>query len=418
MANLTRTAADAILKDLYAYEDVAELAFKRKDNALFAMLAKGENMSESMEGRRIVVPIRVTRPMGRSADFATAQASATASNFKAFLVTPVQNYGVAGVDGITIASTKSNRGAFIKALTSEIDGVIEEVVRDAAKNLYRGQSGSLGTAGAISTTRVTLTNVLEASNFELGMEIVAAADEAVTTALRDSGQANTITGIDRVLGYIDSTDDWSTISSFAPGDHMFCKGDASNNSTYKKMAGLTDWVLAASSATAFFGVDRSSDSRLWGTFHNGSSETIDTALFNAQSEAKQLHGGSIDKFFMNPKNLRELVSQLGSKVEYAVTPANGGSGPIGAIGFEAIKIHGDAGTIQVYSDINCQVGLAWGLQMDTWKLWSMGQMPRILDEDGLRIERQASADGYEVRVGYYGNLVCANPGANVRVLLP
>jgi hypothetical protein len=44
------------------------------------------------------------------------------------------------------------------------------------------------------------------------------------------------------------------------------------------------------------------------------------------------------------------------------------------------------------------------LQMNMWKLYSLGKAVRVIDTDGLSMLRQASADGVEVRYGFYGQV--------------
>jgi hypothetical protein len=57
------------------------------------------------------------------------------------------------------------------------------------------------------------------------------------------------------------------------------------------------------------------------------------------------------------------------------------------------------------------------LQLDTWSLNSLDEAPHILDLDGNSMLREASADAYEVRVGFYGNVACVAPGWNCRIKL-
>jgi hypothetical protein len=57
------------------------------------------------------------------------------------------------------------------------------------------------------------------------------------------------------------------------------------------------------------------------------------------------------------------------------------------------------------------------LQLDVWKLYSLGKAPRILDADGLKMLRESSADAVEVRAGYYAQLGCRAPGWNANVKL-
>jgi hypothetical protein len=57
------------------------------------------------------------------------------------------------------------------------------------------------------------------------------------------------------------------------------------------------------------------------------------------------------------------------------------------------------------------------LQMDVWKLYSLGAAPKLLNQDGNRVLRQSDEDGVEIRTGYYAQLGCRAPGFNIRLKL-
>ena len=80
-------------------------------------------------------------------------------------------------------------------------------------------------------------------------------------------------------------------------------------------------------------------------------------------------------------------------------------------------INGPRGMIKVIPDQNCPEDVAYMLQMNTWKLYSLGKAVKVLNSDGLNMLRQSSADGVELRHGFYGNVGCRGPGYNVRVAL-
>ena len=114
---------------------------------------------------------------------------------------------------------------------------------------------------------------------------------------------------------------------------------------------------------------------------------------------------------MNYSNFADLEKALGSKVSYVeknIKPE---------IGFRGILIHGPRGPINVIPDQNCPNGVAYMIQLDVWKLYSLGKAPRILSGDGLKQLRVSDADAVEVRVGYYAQLGCRAPGWNVRISL-
>ena len=115
---------------------------------------------------------------------------------------------------------------------------------------------------------------------------------------------------------------------------------------------------------------------------------------------------------------RDLVTAEGARARYNRTNAKNGGGDNLLIGFQSIVIDGDRGPIDVVAANKCQFAAAWGLELGTWVLASLGKATKILDEDGQSILRQSSADGYEVRCAFRGNLGCYAPGFNVRVTLP
>jgi len=409
---------DALLKQLYNDANFEDACYK--DKPLLGVIPKYEWFG----GRNMPIVIEYGRPQGRSATFATAQSNAYPSSTHDFLLTPIADYGVAGIDGIALATMKNDKHAFVRGLSHEIDGILETVSGNIHRMLYRDGAGVRGTVGTsgITTTALTLANAEDVVNFEVGMEVVGAANTA--SALRDSGNSATVTAINRESGILTTDSNWTTqISGLTDADSLFQAGDYVSASDRLNLSGLLAWVPAsAPGATAFFGVARNADTtRLGGTRYDGSSLTILEALNRGQALCAQLGEGAPDYVFMNHSRYRDFIDELGSRVTYenVVVPAQGMKGPLANVLFSGIKVHGIKGPMTVIADNACQHNYAWMLTMRTWGLYTTGPAPAILKEDGLRIQRQATADGYEVlRVGYYGNVGCKAPGKNCLVTLP
>jgi len=274
--------------------------------------------------------------------------------------------------------------------------------------LYRSGSGSIGRVSSTSTvasTTISLSNPDDVTNFEVGMVIVASTADGGGSV--ESGSV-TVTGIDRDLGTLSAAANWSTgIATIATGDYLFKAGDYD-----LKIKGLQAWLPnSAPSSTAFFSVDRTSDvSRLGGIRFDGSGMPIEEALVKAASRAAR-EGAKPDYCFMNYSKYADLENALGSKVIYTDMKINA------EISFRGILINGPRGPIKVIPDQNCPSDRAFMLQLNVWKLYSLGKAPQILDTDGLKMLRQASADGVEVRIGYYAQVGCRAPGFNVNIKL-
>ena len=392
------TTFAAALKQHYTNERIENMVYK--DNPFLAMVAKYEDFG----GENLKLPIKFGIPQGRSATFSDAQANKTNTQLKAFLLTRQADYSLASIANETIEASKGNANAFMEAATVEIDGAIESATRSLAIACFGDGSGAIGQvlATTSSVATFTLKQIDDVTNFEVGMQLKLNATKTGSSGTLST--AVTVDGINRDTGVI-------TLSASASltADHfIYQEGDYD-----AKIKGLNAWVpsSAPGSTDSFFGVNRSSDAtRLGGIRFDGSSLPIEEALIGGASRVAR-EGGKPDVCFMNYSNFADLEKALGSKVSYVDVKASP------EIGFRGILVHGPRGPIKVIPDQNCPKDVAFMLQMDVWKLYSLGKAPKILDSDGLKFLRDSSADSVEVRVGYYAQLGCRGPGYNVRIAL-
>jgi len=395
---LNMTTFAAALKQHYTNERIENMVYK--DNPFLAMVAKYEDFG----GENLKLPIKYGIPQGRSATFADAQANKTNTQLKAFLLTRVSDYSLASIQNETIEASKGNANAFMEAATVEIDGAIESATRSLAIACYGDGSGAIGQvlATTSSVATFTLKQIDDVTNFEVGMQLKLNATKTGSSGTLST--AVTVDGINRDTGVITL----SAAASLTADHFIYQEGDYD-----AKIKGLNAWVpsSAPGSTDSFFGVNRSSDAtRLGGIRFDGSSLPIEEALIGGASRVAR-EGGKPDVCFMNYSNFADLEKALGSKVSYVDVKASP------EIGFRGILIHGPRGPIKVIPDQNCPKNVAFMLQMDVWKLYSLGKAPKILDSDGLKFLRDSSADSVEVRVGYYAQLGCRGPGYNVRIAL-
>ena len=388
------------------YKDLRVKNMVYKDNPLLALMPKYEQFG----GENMPIPTQYGIANRRSATFGTGQALDTATSLARFVLTRVKDYSFASITGESIKATESNADAFLKYATLEIDGAIQSLTRSIAIGLYGDGSGKIGqvgsTTGTSGTQTITLSNVEEITNFEVGMVLRIATN--TTSALEND--VLTISEVDRDLGTIKVVIT-SSSGNLSAGDALFQSGDYVSASDRLKIFGLEAWIPAGTPAN-LFGVTRTADrTRLAGVPFDGSSMPIEEALVSAASRLAR-EGGSPDHCFMDYTQFANLEKALGSKVVYDKVSSDDAD-----VGFQALSIIGPKGPIRVIADQNCTPNVAYLLQMDTWSLNSLGAAPHILDLDGNRMLRESSADAYEVRVGFYGNVGCTAPGYNSRVAL-
>lgn len=410
MASLDLTAFDAAMKTLYQAQKVEDMTYKK--NPLLAMLKK----ETDFYGKNYPLPIQYGKPQGRSAAFATAQSNATASKFEDFLLTRKSDHAVCTIDNETMEASENNSGAFIKAVKSEVDGILESLTRSLAIALFRDESGYIGQVNVeptenASTFQITLKESNDVVNFEVGqsLEIHSAKSGGSRRNSDGSDDEWTVAAVNRSTGVITVTGTYSSSGTIAADDYIFTEGDRGS-----KIAGLESWIPSTDpTSSAFFGVDRSVDpTRLGGIRFDGSALPIEEALIQGLALASR-EGAGPGVAWMNPLKHAELVKALGSKAQYDMATAYKRAD----IGFKALVVQGPEGEVKVMADRNCPYNKIYCLDMDTWVLKSLGAVPRINDTDDNKMLRQATADGVEVRAVYRAQLGCTRPGSNLVISL-
>lgn len=399
--SLDLTTFAPALKEHYTSDRVENMVYQ--DQPLLAMLSKMTDFG----GKNLPIPIIFGNPQGRSSNFQNAKANKTSSQLKDFVLTRAKDYSLASIDNETLEASEGNANAFMEAAITEIDGAIHSAARSLGIALFGTGSGAIGQLAATSgvTTLITLADVESVTNFEVGQTLV-------LSATNGGGSVKTgttvVTGVDRDLGTVTvATSLASFTAAGAVNDFIFVQGDYDS-----KVKGLRAWLPdAAPSNTPFFSVDRTSDvTRLAGIRYDASAMPIEEGLISAASRVAR-EGGKPDVCFMSYSKYADLEKALGSKVQYIDLKVNA------EIGFRGIQINGPRGPIRIVADQNCPNDRAFMLQMDVWKLYSLGKAPKILDTDGMKMLRDNNDDSVEIRVGYYAQLGCRAPGWNANIKL-
>lgn len=400
---LNMTSMNAALKELYDGQKVSKMAYRK--NPFLAMVPKNTKSG----GKYIPVPVQYGVSQGRSATFAYAQTQQTAPALAEFLVTLKSDYSIATIDNRTLESSKGDAEAFISAASLHIDSAIHAASLSLASGLFRNGSGNIGQMTSISTGVIVLKDPTTVTQFEVNQTLQA---DDLATGASPLAALGYVISVNRGAGTITVSDSLggaaATPTSWTTDYYLFTYGDIG-----AKVSGISAWVPAsAPAATSFYGVDRSVDARLGGLRWDGSAQSIEEALIDASNLGAR-EGANITDCFTNYVSYSALVKSLGSKVQYVDLESPAG------IAFRGIRLHGDDGEINVIPDRNCQGSTAYLLDMESWCLRTIGDAPRILTygKEGLEMLRVYNADAAEVRVGYYGNLVCTRPGSNVNVTL-
>ena len=399
MATLDVTAAEAILKEYYSNQRVTQLTYK--DCPFYALLPKHKDFG----GDSYPLPMRITNPQGASASFANAQAQKTASNYKKFSLTRVKDYSLASISTEAMLASENNAGAFLQLATAEIDGAIETMKRRLGWAIYGDGSGAIGSIVAEPaenpSTVVTFNNVEDIVKIEVGQTIQFRS--GATVKLFATGVSSAlVSAVNRDTGSFTLDAAYASTGTIAANDTCNVVGDYN-----AKLSGLAAWIpSSAPGATPFFGVDRSIDTtRLGGVRIASSGKPIEEALVDGARRIGREGLGNPNYVFTGFSRYAALDKSLGSKVRYKDVEVAG-------ISFRGIEVSGPQGTMTVIPDRDCPENRMYLVDMSTFGLYSLKEPVMILNQDGNRMLREASADAMELRVGGYFQMGNTSPGSS------
>ena len=412
----------AALKELYTDDKEYMKDLVYKENPFLALVPKNES-PDGFAGKYIPVPLEYGTPQGRSHSFSNAQSQQTATNLAAFFVYVIEDYQLVTITNLLMEQTKTNAGAFVDAAKLQMDGGFRNITNNIAFELFGDGTGSRGviasTVSAAPVYTITLTNSQQIVNFETGMTLVNFTLSAgVISAI--SSTTGFVTAVNRSTGVITITASSTDASWATAGQQIGISGDivagTVSTGTSECLSGLQAWIPSSDplNTDSFWGVNRSADpTRLAGLRYDASSFTIEEGMTNALAFLNR-EGGKPDLCVMDFASYASLVNALGAKVQYVQVKHDEVE-----VAFEGITFQSAYGRVTVLADRSCPPQTCYLLTMATWKLRSLGKVPHILTYgmEGLEGLRVGNADALEIRIGYYGNLICSAPGWNCVVQL-
>ncbi len=421
----------AALKELYTDDKDYMKNIVYAKNPWLAMIPKNES-PDGFAGKYIPVPLEYGNPQGRSHTFANAQNQQTASDVVSYFVYAVQDYQLVTITNLLMEQTKSNAGAFVDEASRTLDNGFGNISNNMAFELFYGGTSARGTFAASSVSysapsvTLTLANSQTVVQFEVGMTLQASLTDGGAALQNTPGTIDAIqlTSVNRSTGVLIGTVvQGAPQTSFATGttNYLQVLGDigiagASTIAGMLGLSGLAAWVPSSDPSTSdnFWGVNRSADpTRLAGLRYNAAAQSISEGLTNALGFANR-EGAAPDLIIIDFISYTTLINELGAKVQYVMLEHDEVE-----VAFEAIHFHSAYGKIPVLADRSCQAQTAWCVTTDSWKLRTLGKAPHILTYgmEGLEGLRVGTADALEIRIAYYGNVICSAPGYNMQVAL-
>jgi hypothetical protein len=430
-----------ILKQIYDGQKLAILYYK--NNPLLSMLRK----KEDFYGETYPLPTIVEAPTGIANLFPNAQlpnqlinsGTGTGGNqgpakFVKFVLTRASVYGVHIIDRQAMLSASNNVGAFVNGQMATMDAMIQGTSNLIAQQLYRSGSGSIGvisTIGSVGAGVIQLTNPTDARYFTVGQVVLAASADPIqgATVTQRTGYGYVV-AINRGQGQITvgnaaaaAPTTPTTPPQWVPGDYLAINGTSplngpilSSNNMPVALTGLQAWIGNSQNITStdvFFGVNRYADTwRLGGGYYDGSQngQSVEEALYDASTQLF-MEGGYPSHCFVGPNAYSALQKSMAARNIFE-TEIDGPKNEAGEalLYFKGIQLQGAGSNFTVIADRNCPPYSAFLMSLEDWGLYSLKQMPHVVDDDGNSFLRRNDSDAFEFRLAGYGQVGCSGPG--------
>ncbi len=408
---LTMARANSALKVLFPQSRVLEMDWENM--AFYNWVGKKTDFT----GRYAELPVRVGPHGGASNTFANAQAMKGAGTYVHFQVYRKKKYIMVSFDNEAIEAAEGD-GGYMDLKENEIEGAFLGIKQQLAADFQGNGSGRIATIVSVNTgTNTIVVGEADIVHFQLGQRINSFAVDSYGATKTSAGPKGYM-----VVGGI-ATDTNTITLDVVNGDTILQDGADATTDKYlaidgsvgNAIYGTKAWIPSDRStlATPFLNVTRSQfDSRLAGVYYDGSATgSVAEALEKGTASAKK-NGSDIEVAWVNFNRFQDLSLDLGARA--VREPYKVGNFAYSSISFvtgnKTIKVMADPN----FADDDCLIA-----KKSAWRFHSLKAAPRILGRQGnSEMLLEVAADGWEVRIGLYGELECLEPVNNVRIKLP
>jgi len=396
----TNTGFNAALKEFYLPRLVSTINEKR---ILMSRLER-DSKSTDVSGRHARLPVNIapSQAIGARADAdgGPSLPDPQKQTFVELMVGYAFNYGTVRITHPVMQASKNDRGAFIKAIGAEMDGIRRDLKNDINRQLFGDGTGVLGRAdgGVSNDTALTMQaghKVVKNSFLDANEAL-----NAVTPSL-DGIQATAVSGNSVTL---------ASNQTMADGDYVFRKGSVNN-----EMMGLLGIVDSYAASTTFKqtlqAIDRSEfpewDAQVFensGTARAITEDLLDQAILDTQSSQE----GETSLMVTSPTQFRKIGQLLTPDRRYS--PSMELDGGFTAINWAGVPIVWDRDCPRMGQFVNnaADTDMLFGLDESQLMIFQLADWD-FDDTDGNVLHRRQDVAAYDATLYYYANLGCMDP---------
>lgn len=414
MANQSLTTFDTVLKDYYR-GPIVELL--NQEMYLITWVEKQSvNDMGTFTGRRIIFPVHTGRNRGRGGT--TDGGQLTAAGYQTYLdgiETPKYlNQGIELTD-MVIEQTKSDEGAFVRALESEMDGAMRDLRKDASRMAYGTGDGLLGTVNAAgSTNQIQVDNGQYIAVGDTVDVLVKATGATITngtavlvTAVAYNGTASSATQAQALITL------GGGAVTVASGTHgVYITGDRNNESNGLRNMLATGRTLHSINSTTY---------PIWDSnvLDAGQSNPAEDQFMQIAQRARQRSGFTIDRFVTTFGVQRRLANTYQSLKRWNDGNATNIDG-----GYEAIMVSAGGKPTPVVADVDAVNGQVFALNQGSFAWCELGRPDWLTAPEGpgqIFHLRDGSTAGtklaiWQAWIRWYAQFICVAPHRSGRII--
>ena len=387
-------ATVSALSDVLKYRYLGPIRSQLNNEVLVTQILNLDSKNIDLDGLSAYVPLQYGRNSGVGArrEYDTLP---TAGNqaYKHVNFDLTYQYGRAQFSGQSIQKTKTDAGAFVRVITSELDGLRKDLALDLARQFYGDGTGVIATipTGVASATQTLASSEAIDKGF-LDLNFVVDIGTVANPTARATGV--TITDVDPVAGTVTFNQSVTTSN----GDSIFRTANADATGS-KEVTGLQAMLTTANSALG--GIDGTQAGNKWwnNLFDNtGGAISLQNLMLNWNKvHAKGLRSDNA-VVLTTPGLARRLfaTSDFTNNVRFVNTQTLTG-------GFESISFTVGSGTLKLVTDRHAPYGKVHMIDKSALQVYSPGDWD-YLSRDGLTIRWVQNVDAFQAILFRYINL--------------
>lgn len=375
MATTTLATVDYILKEVYQgplrdqlQSDV--LTLKRIEQT-------SDGVTSEAGGKYVTFPVRTRRNHGIGAraentplPVARSQGGANARVSLAYL------YGTAELTGPTMKLAEKNFQAFASALSTELDGLLQTLIKDTNRQTYGTSAGIIGEADSGTTTTFVLPDA-EAQYFEIAMIL----------DFYDTSAGGLHTGGPHEVTAIASSGGNTTIT-FTPATSVaIASTDTAHRTGSRNLETIGFKEIVAATGT-LYNINPTTEP-LWKSVVNdngGSNRALSESIMLKVADDVRKNGGKTTVIFTTPGVRRAYFNLLVQQRRYTDTKKFEG-------GFEGLAFSaGENGEIPMMADWDCQPNRMYFINEKKLKIYRESDWD-FMDYDGSKWQRKITNEG-------------------------